>query len=156
MGHGYDLHRLVKGRPLILGGLEIKHAKGLAGHSDADALIHAAIDALFGAARLGDIGEHFPDTDERCKNISSVALLAKAAAMVAEAGYAVVNVDATVIAERPRLGAYKTAMAEKIAEALHIEPGKVNVKAKTNEGLGEVGKGRAIAAHAVCLLVKNN
>jgi len=152
IGQGYDVHRLVKGRPLFLGGVKIKYKKGLDGHSDADVLCHAIADALLGAAGLGDIGRHFPDNDEKYKNISGEALLAIVISMINEKNFSVVNVDATVAAERPKLEPHKKEMEAKIADALHIDSSRVNVKATTEEGLGFTGKGRAISARVVCLL----
>jgi 2-C-methyl-D-erythritol 4-phosphate cytidylyltransferase/2-C-methyl-D-erythritol 2,4-cyclodiphosphate synthase len=154
VGSGYDLHRLVEGRPLVLGGVTIPSERGLAGHSDADALAHAVTDAILGAASLGDIGQHFPDTDPRWEGASSLDLLARAAAMAGERGFSVVNVDATVVAERPKLGPHRAAITESLGRALHLEPGAVSVKAKTNEGVDAAGRGEAIAVHAVVLLQK--
>ena len=154
IGHGYDVHRLVEGRALILGGVEIPWERGLLGHSDADVLIHAVMDALSGAARLGDIGQLFPDTDPAYAGISSLKLLAEVGRLLAEQGYAVVNIDATLLAQAPKIAPYKGQMTENIAEALRIEPERVNVKATTEEGLGFTGAGDGMAAHAVCLLVQ--
>lgn len=151
-GIGYDIHRLEDGRPLILGGVEIPGGTGLAGHSDADVLLHAIIDALLGASGLGDIGQHFPPDDPNWRDASSLDLLARTLALVRDAGYALGNVDATVIAERPRLSPYIPAMRQRIAEALGIEAGRVNVKATTHEGIGALGRGEGIAAMAVVLL----
>jgi 2-C-methyl-D-erythritol 4-phosphate cytidylyltransferase/2-C-methyl-D-erythritol 2,4-cyclodiphosphate synthase len=156
VGSGYDLHRLVEGRPLILGGVAIPFDRGLAGHSDADALCHAVTDAILGAASQGDIGQHFPDSDERWSGASSTNLLSRAAAIVAGLGYRVVNVDATVIAERPKLGPFRAAMAAGLAAALGVEPSAVSVKAKTNEGVDAAGRGEAVAVHAVALLRRDN
>ena len=152
IGEGWDSHLLVEGRPLVLGGVTIPHTQGLAGHSDADALCHALTDALFGAASLGDIGYHFPDTDERFRGADSLALLAEATRRVVLAGWAVVNVDGTIVAERPKLPPYILAMRQRIAGALGIPIERVSVKAKTAEKLGPVGEGRSIEARAVCLL----
>ena len=152
VGTGYDLHRLVEGRPLILGGVTIAHNRGLAGHSDADAVCHAVTDAVLGGAGAGDIGRHFPDSDPRWRGASSLDLLARAAALVRDAGFTVDNVDAVVIAERPKLAPHVPAMAANIAAALGIEPARVSVKGKTNEGVGELGRGEAIAVHAVALV----
>lgn len=154
VGQGYDLHRLVPGRPLILGGVEIPFAYGLLGHSDADVLVHAVIDALLGAAGLGDIGRHFPDTDPAYAGANSLALLAQTAALLRAERWEALNVDATVIAERPRLAPYIPQMREKIAGVLALSPEVVNIKAKTNEGVDAVGRGEAIAALAVVLLAK--
>ncbi|WP_297979854.1 2-C-methyl-D-erythritol 2,4-cyclodiphosphate synthase [uncultured Oscillibacter sp.] len=152
IGHGYDVHRLVEGRALILGGVEIPWERGLLGHSDADVLIHAVMDALSGAARLGDIGQLFPDTDPAYAGISSLKLLAEVGRLLAEQGYAVVNIDATLLAQAPKIAPYKGQMTENIAEALRIEPERVNVKATTEEGLGFTGDGSGMAAYAVALL----
>jgi 2-C-methyl-D-erythritol 4-phosphate cytidylyltransferase / 2-C-methyl-D-erythritol 2,4-cyclodiphosphate synthase len=155
IGSGYDLHRLVDGRPLILGGVTIPFERGLAGHSDADALCHAVTDAILGAASQGDIGRHFPDTDGRWRGASSIDLLRRAAAIVGQAGYRVVNVDATVVAERPRLGAHRDGIVASLAAALGLSPSAVSVKAKTNEGVDATGRGEAIAVHAVALLQRD-
>ncbi|MFN8059634.1 MAG: 2-C-methyl-D-erythritol 2,4-cyclodiphosphate synthase [Vicinamibacterales bacterium] len=152
IGTGYDLHRLVEGRRLVLGGVEIPFEKGLAGHSDADIVCHALTDAILGAAGLGDIGVLFPDTDARWKDADSLALLGRAVARVHAAGYGVVNVDVVVIAERPKLGPHREAIRARLAEVLGIEPAAVFVKGKTNEGVDAVGRGEAMAAHAVALL----
>ncbi|GIV60472.1 MAG: 2-C-methyl-D-erythritol 2,4-cyclodiphosphate synthase [Rhodothermaceae bacterium] len=152
IGIGYDVHRLVAGRPLILGGVEIPHEKGLEGHSDADVLLHAVADALLGAAALGDIGLHFPDTDERWRGADSRLLLAEVGRRVREAGYRILNLDATVALERPKLRPFIDAMRANIAGALELEPGQVSVKATTSEGLGFVGAREGAAAWAVCLL----
>ncbi|HUP06339.1 MAG TPA: 2-C-methyl-D-erythritol 2,4-cyclodiphosphate synthase [Caldimonas sp.] len=152
IGEGWDMHALIEGRRLVLGGVEIPHTHGLLGHSDADALCHAITDALFGAAALGDIGHHFPDTDAQYKDADSLALLAEAARRVKAAGWHIANVDATVIAQAPKLAPHILAMRQRIARALGVELGQVSVKAKTAEGLGPVGKGQAMEARAVCLL----
>lgn len=152
IGHGYDVHRLVEGRRLILGGVDIPWEKGLLGHSDADVLTHAVMDALTGAARLGDIGKLFPDTDPAYAGISSLKLLAEVGKLLGEKGYKVVNIDATLLAQAPKVGPYKQNMAENLARALGIEPEQVNVKATTEEGLGFTGDGSGMAAHAVVLL----
>ena len=152
VGEGWDVHRLVEGRPLILGGVRIPHSHGLLGHSDADALAHAVTDALLGAAGLGDIGRHFPDTDERFKGADSVVLLQEAVRRVAAEGWAVVNIDSTIVAQAPKMAPHIPAMRERIAAALGLAPACVNVKAKTAEKMGPVGEGRAIEARAVCLL----
>jgi 2-C-methyl-D-erythritol 2,4-cyclodiphosphate synthase len=154
IGEGWDIHALVAGRPLILGGVTIPHSHGLLGHSDADALLHAITDALFGAAALGDIGRHFPDTDERFKGADSAALLAEAVRRVRDAGWAIVNIDSTIIAQAPRLAPHMAAMRERIAAVLGIPAADVNVKAKTAEKMGPVGQAQAIEARAVCLLVR--
>ena len=152
IGHGYDVHRLVEGRKLILGGVDIPWEKGLLGHSDADVLVHDVMDALTGAARLGDIGKLFPDTDPAYAGISSLKLLSEVGRLLGEKGFAVVNIDATLLAQAPKVGPYKQRMAENIAAALGIGPERVNVKATTEEGLGFTGDGSGMAAHAVVLL----
>jgi len=154
IGQGYDLHRLVPGRPLVLGGVTIAFDLGLAGHSDADIVCHAVTDAVLGAAGLGDIGRHFPDTDARWKGADSVALLAAACALVRDAGYSVVNVDVTVIAERPKLAPHADAMRANLAGALGCAASQVSVKAKTNEGVESMGVGASMAAHAVALIAR--
>ena len=153
IGHGYDVHRFAEGRDLVLGGVTIPHDRGLLGHSDADVLTHAVMDALLGAAVLGDIGLHFPDSDPAYRGISSLTLLSRVGELLAEKGYRVGNIDATVVAEEPKLRPYIDAMREKIAAALGIKPERVSVKATTEEGLGFTGERLGIAAHAVCLLV---
>lgn len=152
IGHGYDVHRLVEGRDLILGGVKIEHPVGLLGHSDADVLLHAISDALLGAAALGDIGKLFPDTDERYRGADSLKLLRAVAVRIAEAGYRVGNVDATVIAQAPKLSPHVRRMRQNIAAALDVDISAVSVKATTEEGLGFSGEKLGIAAHAVCLL----
>lgn len=154
IGHGYDVHRLVEGRRLILGGVEIPYERGLLGHSDADVLTHAVMDALTGAARLGDIGKLFPDTDPTYAGISSLLLLREVGCLLRESGFAVVNLDATLLAQAPKVGPYRREMERNIAEALGIGAGQVNVKATTEEGLGFTGDGSGMAAHAVVLLEK--
>ncbi len=149
---GYDVHRLVEGRDLVLGGVKVPYEKGLLGHSDADVLLHAVMDALLGAAALGDIGTHFPDTDEAYKGISSLELLRKVGALLEEHLYFIGNIDATVIAQRPKLSPYREEMREKIAEALGISVNQVSIKATTEEGLGFTGNGEGISAQAVALL----
>jgi 2-C-methyl-D-erythritol 2,4-cyclodiphosphate synthase len=153
IGEGWDIHRLVTGRPLVLGGVTVPHTHGLLGHSDADALLHAITDALLGAAALGDIGRHFPDTDERFKGADSGTLLAEAARRVREAGYTIGNIDSTVIAQAPKLAPHIPAMVARIAALLELAPSQVNVKAKTAEKMGPVGQGEAIEARAVVLLM---
>jgi len=152
IGTGYDIHRLVEGRRLVLGGIEIAFEKGLMGHSDSDALTHAMCDALLGAASLGDIGRHFPPGDPQYRDASSLDLLSRVARLVDDAGFIVANIDATILAERPRLAPSIESMRERIASALGIDLDRVSVKAKTGEGLDAVGRGEAIAAHAVALL----
>jgi len=155
IGEGWDTHQLVTGRPLVLGGVSIPHSHGLLGHSDADALLHAITDALLGAAGLGDIGRHFPDTDATFRGADSLALLAEAAHRVRAAGCAIVNVDSTIVAQAPKMAPYIPAMCQKIAAALGLATEAVNVKAKTAEKMGPVGEGRAIEARAVCLVVRS-
>lgn len=156
IGHGYDVHRLVEGRRLILGGVDIPWEKGLLGHSDADVLVHAVMDALSGAAHLGDIGKLFPDTDPAYAGISSVKLLTEVGRFLEKKGYTVVNIDATLLAQAPKVGPYRQEMALNIANALHIEVAQVNIKATTEEGLGFTGDGSGMAAHAVVLLEKSH
>lgn len=152
IGHGYDVHRLIAGRKLILGGVEIPYILGLDGHSDADVLLHAIMDALLGAAALGDIGHLFPDTDPAYKGISSLKLLAVVAARIREKGYEIGNIDATVIAQKPKLAPFIEAMRKETARVLQIDPDRLNIKATTEERLGFSGREEGIAAHAVCLL----
>ena len=154
IGHGYDVHRLVEDRKLILGGVEIPFEKGLLGHSDADVLLHAVSDALLGAAALGDIGKHFPDSDPAYKGADSLRLLAAVAELLAKEGYKIVNVDATLLAQRPKLASYIAQMRCNIAKAIGADVDAVSVKATTEEGLGFTGEGLGIAAHAVCLIEK--
>ena len=152
IGHGYDVHRLVPGRDLMLGGVHIPFEQGLLGHSDADVLLHAVMDALLGAAALGDIGRHFPDTDEKYLGADSLDLLRRVCYLVDREGYSVANIDSTIVAQRPKLAAFVPEMRHMIALACGIAPAQVNVKATTEEGLGFTGAGEAIAAHAVVLL----
>ena len=154
IGQGYDVHRLVQDRPLILGGVEVPYEKGLLGHSDADVLIHAVMDALLGAAALGDIGQHFPDTDPAYKGISSVELLKKVGEFLDEKGFVIENIDSTIIAQRPKLASYRPQMAANIADALHLDVSRVSVKATTEEGLGFTGNGEGISAQAIALLTE--
>lgn len=154
IGQGYDVHRLTEGRKLILGGVTVPYEKGLLGHSDADVLVHAVMDALLGAAALGDIGQHFPDTDPAYEGISSIALLEKVGELLEENGYIIENIDATIIAQRPKLAPYRPQMAENIAKALHLETSQVSVKATTEEGLGFTGSGEGISSQAIALLAK--
>ena len=154
IGHGYDVHRLVGNRPLILGGVTIPHETGLLGHSDADVLLQAVMDALLGAAALGDIGKLFPDTDAAYENISSLTLLARVAELLAQNGYTVVNLDATVLAQAPKLAPHREEMRRNIADALGIDISRVSVKATTEEGLGFTGEKLGIAAHTVALIEK--
>lgn len=151
-GIGYDSHRFAPGRPLVLGGVVIDHPLGLDGHSDADAVAHAATDAILGAAGAGDIGTHFPPSDERWRGADSIALLRAATALIAEQNYQVVNLDVTVICEQPKIGPHAAAMRERLAQAMGIAPQLVSVKAKTNEGMGWIGRGEGIAAMAVALV----
>ena len=153
VGMGYDVHKLVEGRDLILGGVKIPHTLGLLGHSDADVLLHAVMDALLGAAALGDIGKHFPDTDEKYKGISSMRLLEHVGALIEEKGYVVGNIDATVIAQKPKLRPFIETMEKNIAEVLKISVEQVNVKATTEEGLGFTGSQEGISAQAICALM---
>lgn len=152
IGHGYDVHRLVEGRRLILGGVDIPWEKGLLGHSDADVLTHAVMDALLGAAALGDIGKLFPDSDPTYKGADSLVLLGRVVQVLAENGYEIGNVDATVLAQRPKLAAHIPLMRDRLAAAMGVEPSRVSVKATTEEGLGFTGAGEGIAAHAVVLI----
>ena len=152
VGMGYDVHKLIEGRKLILGGVDIPWEKGLLGHSDADVLIHAVMDALLGAAALGDIGKHFPDTDPVYKGISSIKLLVHVAGLLRENGYEVGNIDATVIAQRPKMAPHIPQMRKNMAEALGISESQINVKATTEEGLGFTGSGEGISSQAICLL----
>ncbi|MCI9355700.1 MAG: 2-C-methyl-D-erythritol 2,4-cyclodiphosphate synthase [Firmicutes bacterium] len=154
IGSGYDVHKLVEGRRLILGGVEIPFEKGLLGHSDADVLIHAIMDALLGAAALGDIGRHFPDNDEKYKDVSSIKLLYQVLCLLKKEKYSIINIDATVIAQKPKLANYMQIMEQNIADTLNIEKNKINIKATTEEGLGFTGEGLGIAAKAVCLIEK--
>ena len=154
VGEGWDVHQLVAGRKLILGGVEVPHTTGLLGHSDADVLLHAITDALLGAAGLGDIGRHFPDTDPAWKDADSVGLLRRAAAMVREKGFEIANVDVVVIAQKPKLLPFLETMVANLADALAVEPGEVSIKGKTNEGVDSMGAGESIAAHAVALVMR--
>ena len=155
IGHGYDVHRLVEGRKLILGGVEIPYEKGLLGHSDADVLLHALMDAMLGAAALGDIGRHFPDSDPAYAGADSAVLLARVADLLRQNGYSVINLDCTILAQRPKLMPYIPQMIETIAAVLSVPTDCVSIKATTEEGLGFTGEGKGIAAHAVVLLEKN-
>ena len=155
VGYGYDVHRLVEGRKLILGGVDIPFEKGLLGHSDADALLHAVTDALFGAAALGDIGSHFPDTDPQYKGADSLKLLEACGQELAEHGWRIGNIDATIVAQRPKLLPFVPQMRENIARVLHISVDQVSLKGKTEEGLGFTGTGEGMAVHAVCLIEKD-
>ena len=154
IGHGYDVHKLVSERKLILGGVDIPYEKGLLGHSDADVLLHAISDALLGAAALGDIGKHFPDTDAAYKNADSLVLLSRVGEIIKNAGYQVSNIDSTVIAQAPKLAPHIEQMRKNIARALSIEVDDVSVKATTEERLGFTGRGEGISAHAVCIIEK--
>lgn len=155
VGYGYDVHRLVEGRKLILGGVDIPFEKGLMGHSDADVLLHAVTDALFGAAALGDIGSHFPDTDPQYKGADSLKLLEACGQELAEHGWRIGNIDATIVAQRPKLLPFVPQMRENIARVLHISVDQVSLKGKTEEGLGFTGTGEGMAVHAVCLIEKD-
>lgn len=154
IGHGYDVHRLTEGRKLIIGGVDIPFEKGLLGHSDADVLLHAISDALLGAAALGDIGKHFPDTDEAYKGADSLVLLKKTAELLKNEGYMIENIDSTVLAQNPKLSPYIQKMRENIADAVKLDVQRISVKATTEEKLGFTGEGLGIAAHAVCLIEK--
>ncbi|HNG75741.1 MAG TPA: 2-C-methyl-D-erythritol 2,4-cyclodiphosphate synthase [Candidatus Obscuribacter sp.] len=154
IGQGYDIHRLVEGRPLVIGGLTLEYDRGPLGHSDGDALLHAVTDAILGACALGDIGRHFPPSDKRFKDADSKVLLKQAKQMVLEAGFTVINIDSTVILEKPRLAPHIEGMRRNLAELLDLDLDSISVKAKTNEGLGPVGEGQAIAAQAVALVEK--
>ncbi len=153
VGLGYDVHRLTKDRDLILGGVKIPYEKGLLGHSDADVLLHAIMDALLGAAALGDIGKHFPDTDEKYRGISSLKLLADVGALLEQEDYQIVNIDATIIAQKPKMAPHIPQMVRNVAETLKIEESQVNIKATTEEGLGFTGSGEGISAQAICSLM---
>lgn len=152
IGMGYDVHRLVEDRKLIIGGVDIPYEKGLLGHSDADVLLHAIMDSLLGAAALGDIGKHFPDTDEKYKGISSILLLEEVGKLISEKNYEIQNIDATIIAQKPKMAPYIPFMVKNIANALKVAPDKINVKATTEEGLGFTGKGEGISAQSIALL----
>jgi 2-C-methyl-D-erythritol 2,4-cyclodiphosphate synthase len=155
VGFGYDVHPLVEGRPLILGGIKIPYLYGLQGHSDADVLLHAISDALLGAVAEGDIGRHFPDTDPQYKNIRSTILLTNVMTKIREKGFHILNIDATILAEKPKLSDHIPRMVKEIADVLEIETGRINVKATTSEGLGFVGRGEGIAAYAVALVAED-
>ena len=156
IGLGYDVHKLVYNRPLILGGVNIPFEKGLLGHSDADVLLHAIMDSLLGALCLGDIGKHFPDNDNKYKNISSLILLSHVSALIKEKGYTIGNIDSIIISERPKLSPYIQDMRVNIAKILNVTPSVINVKATTEEGLGFTGKGEGIASQSICLLIANS
>lgn len=156
IGHGYDVHRLAEGRRLIIGGEEIPYHLGLLGHSDADVLTHAVMDALLGACALGDIGKHFPDTDEKWRGADSTELLCEVIRLIGEKGYEVENIDSTVICQKPKLAPYVENMRRNIAAACHIDMENISVKATTEEGLGFSGAGDGIAAHAVCIIIKRS
>jgi 2-C-methyl-D-erythritol 2,4-cyclodiphosphate synthase len=156
IGHGYDIHRLTSGRDLVLGGVRIPFEKGLLGHSDADVLLHAICDALLGAAGLGDIGIHFPDTDPRFKDVSSIGLLKSTVDMIRKKGFEIVNIDTTVFAEMPKLAPYGEAIKERISTALGVSRNRINIKATTMEGLGAIGKGEGIGAECVVLIESAN
>ncbi|WP_099468581.1 2-C-methyl-D-erythritol 2,4-cyclodiphosphate synthase [Konateibacter massiliensis] len=152
IGMGYDVHKLIEGRDLILGGVTVPYEKGLLGHSDADVIVHAIMDSILGAAALGDIGKHFPDTDPTYKGASSIVLLERVAELIEEKMYIIENIDATIIAQKPKLLGYIPQMVENVANALKIPVGSVNIKATTEEGLGFTGSGQGISAHAICAL----
>lgn len=155
VGFGYDVHRLVEERKLILGGVEIPYEKGLLGHSDADVLVHALMDAMLGAAGMGDIGQHFPDTDDKYKGIDSMLLLAQVTQLLAKAGYVLHNLDVTVVAQRPKLAGYIPQMEQNLAQVIGVDVTQVNVKATTTEKLGFEGEGLGISAYAVCTIAEN-
>ena len=155
IGHGYDVHKLVKGRPLILGGMLFKHKKGLLGHSDADVLVHAIMDALLGAAGLGDIGIHFPDSEVAYRDVSSIILLERVGTMLSSNGFRIHNIDSTIVAEKPKLSPYIGKMKEKISNVLDLPSCCINIKATTEERLGFTGKKKGIAAHAVCIIERS-
>lgn len=152
VGMGYDVHRLVKDRPLIMGGVTIPYEKGLLGHSDADVLLHAIMDSILGAAALGDIGRHFPDTDAKYEGISSLALLKHVAQLISQNGYHIINIDSTIIAQKPKMSPYILQMRENISDALNLPIDAINVKATTEEGLGFTGSGEGISAQCICLI----
>lgn len=152
IGMGYDVHRLVEDRKLIIGGVEIPHTLGLLGHSDADVLLHAIMDSLLGAAALGDIGKHFPDSDYKYKGISSLSLLAHVEQLLCQKGYSIINIDATIIAQKPKMAPYIPEMINNVAKTLKIDADKVNIKATTEEGLGFTGKEEGIASQSICLI----
>lgn len=156
IGMGYDVHKLVSGRDLIIGGVKIPHETGLLGHSDADVLLHAIMDSLLGAAALGDIGKHFPDTVEKYKGISSIELLKEVKLLLIKENYAINNIDATIIAQRPKMATYISAMRKNISIALGIDIDQINIKATTEEGLGFTGKEEGISSQSICLLTKNS
>lgn len=154
IGTGYDVHRLTENRKLIIGGVEIPYEKGLLGHSDADVLLHAIMDAILGGAAMGDIGKHFPDSDERYKGISSLKLLEEVFTLIEGKGYCIINIDATIVAQKPKMSPYIDNMKENISKALRIDIDDINIKATTEEGLGFTGSGEGISAQAVCLINK--
>ena len=154
IGHGYDVHRLTEGRPLIVGGVNIPHEAGLLGHSDADVLVHAIMDSMLGALALGDIGKHFPDTDERYKGADSIELLRQVAKIIGTNGYSVANIDSTILAQAPKMAPHIDQMRKNVADAIGIDVSRVSVKATTEEKLGFTGEKKGIAAHAVCLLTR--
>lgn len=154
IGHGYDVHKLVEGRKLIIGGVEIQYQRGLLGHSDADVLVHAIMDSLLGAACLGDIGKHFPDSDSRYKGVDSLILLKKVSELLKDLDFKIINIDATIIAERPKMSPHIISMRENISRALGIDIDSINIKATTEEGLGFTGGGEGISAHAVSLIYR--
>ena len=156
IGFGYDVHRLIAGRKLILGGVEVVHSQGLAGHSDADVLTHAVMDALLGAAKAGDLGKHFPDSDPQYKGISSLLLLEKVRELLQSRGYSLVNLDATIVAQAPKLADYRSQMEDNLAQALQAKSEQINIKATTTEGLGFTGQKEGMAAYAVVLLEVNS
>ncbi|WP_251861635.1 2-C-methyl-D-erythritol 2,4-cyclodiphosphate synthase [Clostridium sp. Marseille-Q2269] len=152
IGFGYDVHKLVENRPLIIGGVTVPHNRGLLGHSDADVLVHAIMDALLGAAALGDIGKHFPDSDKKFKDISSMLLLSKVKDLIEQEGYKIINIDCTIIAQRPKMASYIDTMKQNICKCLELNDNMLNIKATTEEGLGFTGNEQGISANAICLL----
>ncbi|MCY6354918.1 2-C-methyl-D-erythritol 2,4-cyclodiphosphate synthase [Clostridium sp. ZS2-4] len=154
VGMGYDVHKLVEDRKLIIGGIEIPYIKGLLGHSDADVLIHAIMDSLLGAAALGDIGKHFPDTNSKYKGVSSLLLLEKVGELLSEEGYKIVNIDATIIAQKPKMAPHIPTMIKKVANALRLDENRINIKATTEEGLGFTGIGEGISSQSICMITK--
>lgn len=153
IGFGYDIHKLVKGRPLFLGGIKIPYSKGLLAHSDGDVLLHAICDSLLGAAGLGDIGQHFPNTDKKYKNISSLVLLEKTFVLVKNSGYKIINIDTMLVAKEPKISPYIEKMKKEISKVIRTK--NISIKATTNEGIGELGKGKAICSYSICLIEKN-
>ena len=156
IGHGYDVHRLVEGRDLILGGVKIDYERGLLGHSDADVLTHAVMDSLLGAAGLGDIGGIFPDTDPKYKDADSLKLLSQVCSIIEKNGFKISNIDVTLVAQKPKIKTYISSMIEKLASTMNLEPNRINIKATTEEGLGFTGEGKGISSQSICLLTKKS